>query len=236
MHRFFIGQKLKKGAEINLPSDISRQLFAVLRMKRSEIITLFDGSGQDFLSEIMEIKKGVCVVAIIEARHNKNELNRKIILFQALIKKDKMEWVAEKCTEIGVSEIVPVIASHSVKTGLNLVRLAKIAMEAAEQSGRAAVPVIHPIMPFADALRFAVDNCKKTIFLHEKADKLMIPIKHEADVLGLFIGPEGGWSEEEADAATKADFAVVSLGARVLRAETAAITASYFASREDLDS
>lgn len=236
MHRFFIEQKLKKGMKINLPSDVSRQIFFVLRMKRGEMITLFDGSDQDFLSEITEIKKGVCVAKTIDARQNKNELGRKIILFQSIIKKDKMEWIVEKCTEIGVSEIVPVIASRSVKTGLNQARLAKIAKEAAEQSGRATVPIIRPIMPFASALSLAVDNCKKILFLHAKADKLITPTRLRTDVLGLFVGPEGGWSGEEADVAAKAGFAVVSLGNRVLRAETAAIAASYFASREDLDS
>lgn len=236
MHRFFIGQKLKKGAEINLPSDISRQLFAVLRMKRGEIITLFDGSGWDFLSEITEIKKGVCAAEIMEIRQNKNELDRKIILFQALIKKDKMEWVAEKCTEIGVSEIVPMLALRSVKIGLNQARMTKIVKEAAEQSGRAIVPVIRPIMPFAEAVRFAVENCEKALFLHEKSEMLIIPSMLQTHVLGLFVGPEGGFSEEEAAIAKNAGFQAVSLGSRILRAETAAITASYFASREDLDS
>ncbi|MBI5045681.1 MAG: 16S rRNA (uracil(1498)-N(3))-methyltransferase [Candidatus Niyogibacteria bacterium] len=236
MHRFFIEQKLKKGIKINLPPDVSRQIFAVLRMKRGEMITLFDGSGQDFLSEIQEIKKGVCVAAIVEARPNKNEPSRKIILFQSLIKKDKMEWVVEKCTEIGVSEVVPVLAARSVKTGLNQARLEKIAKEAAEQSGRAVVPVIRPIAHLAEAISWAAENCEKVLFLHEKADKIITPAMFKARILGLFIGPEGGWSEEEASLADNAGFSAVSLGARVLRAETAAIIASYFMLREDLDS
>src|SRR3989338_3591691 len=139
MHRFFT-------PNLMLSKEILYQIKNVLRFKPGEKIILFDGSGYDFISEFQgESAK------VIEKVLNRREPERKIFLFQSLLKKDKMEWVFQKGTEVGVFDFIPVLSARSVKKDFNKERAEKIIREAAEQSGRAVLPQVHDVLDFKAA-------------------------------------------------------------------------------------
>jgi 16S rRNA (uracil1498-N3)-methyltransferase len=154
-----------------------------------------------------------------------------LMLALAIIKFDRMEWAIEKCTELGVSQIIPVIArrtdSHLVKAaGKRVERWQRVAREAAEQSRRAASPEIsHPITvkeaaSLTASLRILLSESEKGISL-----KQVLKASHESEVL-MALGPEGGWAEEEEAAFRQAGWIAATLGPTILRAETAAIAAT----------
>src|SRR3989338_266879 len=125
MHRFY-------SKDLELTKEISHQLKNILRFKDGERFVLFDGSGYDFISEFSEEN-----IRIVEKVLNRREPERKIFLFQSLLKKDKMEWIFQKGTEVGVFEFIPVLSARSDRKDFNQKRAEKIIKEAAEQSGRA---------------------------------------------------------------------------------------------------
>lgn len=227
MHRFFVDQKLQVGDEVKLPDNIARQVVQVLRMNAGGEIVLFNGDNFDYPATLVAEGKKEVRAKITAQEKNNHEPEAEIALFQALIKKDKLEWVAEKCTEIGIIKIVPVIAKRSVKTGVNDARLRKILKEAAEQSGRARVPEFGEIMTFENALKIATKECEIVYVAHEGVDCSQIPVRGESRKIALFVGPEGGFSDAEIRAATALGAKIISLGSTILRAETAAICGVY---------
>jgi 16S rRNA (uracil1498-N3)-methyltransferase len=247
VHRFYIEQKLQIDEEIKLPEDVAHQLAQVLRMKVGEKVTLFNGDGFEYLSEIMEGDKKRVAVKIKSRMENTREPKVSVTLFQAVIKKDKMEWVAEKATEVGATKIVPVLAERSVKNGVNEGRMRKIIKEAAEQSGRAIVPEFGKITSFEKSLKIALEECDIVYVAHlpatrlqdergqamntaqagEGVDQSQAPTSIQSHKTALFIGPEGGFSDAEIQTATALGVKIISLGSTILRAETAAVTGVY---------
>lgn len=234
--RFFIEQKIAEDASHVVVHDasIAHQVAKVLRKKEGSEIMILDGSGFEYLCVIASLSKKELDVEIIEKKKNTNDPIRQVALFQSIIKKDKMEWVFEKCTEIGVSEFTPILAEHSVKLRINPERSLHIIREATEQSRRGKIPALRDMVPLHKALSEAVsDTSKLTIVAHNDGE-----YEHISDVLAkekencpvnLFIGPEGGFSEAEIDLFKKHKCLFVSLGKTTLRSETAAIAASLFA-------
>jgi 16S rRNA (uracil1498-N3)-methyltransferase len=147
------------------------------------------------------------------------------ILYCAVLKKENFELVVQKATEIGVAKIVPVITERTVKLGINMERLHKIIVEACEQSGRGFLPEIVEPMKLEFALKGAESN-DANLFFHFSKTKISASDKISGQV-GLFVGPEGGWSDEEVNLAKDHNCKIVSFGDNVFRAETAAIIASY---------
>src|SRR3989344_1191072 len=147
----------------------------------------------------------------------------KILLCQAVIKKDNFEWIVQKCTELGVEEFVPLIAERSEKKNLNIERLRVIGKEAAEQSGRAFITKIHEPVTLEDALAGTKND--SIVF-----DASGSPLHNSSAIIhnscSVFIGPEGGWSERELELFKQRGVKIFSLGNATLRAETAAISAS----------
>lgn len=235
--RFFITQHIPEGApHVTLhDASVAHQLKKVLRKKAGSEVMLLDGSGFEYLCVISSLSPSVLELEIVEKKKNANEPLRHIALYQSIIKKDKMEWVFEKCTEIGVSEFIPLLAEHSVKLRVNSERSRKIIREASEQSRRGKIPVLTDTLPFLKAVSLAVSDKKAlNIAAHNGGN-----FPHIKDVLvreegvrpvNLFIGPEGGFSEAELASARAHDFIFVSLGTTTLRSETAAIAASLFIS------
>lgn len=234
--RFFIMQYIPEDASRMTLHDasVAYQVKKVLRKKAGSEIMLLDGSGFEYLCIISALSPAAIELEVVEKKKNANEPQRRIILYQSIIKKDKMEWVFEKCTEIGVSEFIPVLAEHSVKLRINGERSRKIIREAAEQSRRGKIPVLTDTLPFSEAAsRAASDKKALNIAAHNDGG-----FPHIKDVLAsddaltrpisLFIGPEGGFSEAELASARAHDFVFVSLGKTTLRSETAAIAASLF--------
>ena len=222
LQRFFIASKLGGTNELKLPPEVSHQLKSVLRAKTGEKIILFDGSSYDFISEFQgESAK------IVEKVLNRREPERKIFLFQSLLKKDKMEWVFQKGTEVGAAGFFPVLSARSVKKDFNKVRAEKIIKEAAEQSGRGILPQIHEVLDFKSALEFVQKERLAGVLADGNSKKHISEILKEPK-MAFFVGPEGGFTQEEVSETRECGFQVANLGRLTLRSETAAVIASAF--------
>lgn len=206
--------------------DIISQLLNVLRLGVGDRIILADGNGNECTGEISDRQKNMLVITIIERLENNNDPTVSGVLYCAILKRENFELVVQKATEIGIAEIVPLITTRTVKLDIKEERLLKIIKEAAEQSGRGRLPILHKPMKLPEAFEHAHGN--DVNFFFALSD---IPanneLLHKGMRRGLFIGPEGGWTEEEEGAARNAECSLVSLGLLTFRAETAAIVASY---------
>ena len=224
LHRFYITEVVGNKKELTINSeDLVNQVRRVFRLKKDDLIVVFDGSGSDYECSIADFGKDTITLNVVSVRRSHYMPTRDIYLYAAVVKKDTFEWIVEKATELGVTHIVPVMAERSEKKSLNEERLKKISVEASEQSGRGTVPIIHQIMTFKDSL--ANDNGLELIAFHTDAPAFSkVDIKRDVS-LGLFIGPEGGWSADEVDMFHSHEIPLVSLGNQVLRAETAAVAA-----------
>ncbi len=234
--RFFIEEKIEKDQSEIIISDTHQayKISRVLRKKTGDNIIVLDNSGFEFFCEIKQAAKKLILLKILKNKKNSNEPKFSIALHQSIIKKDKMDFVFEKCTEIGVSSFCPIVSEHSVKLSLKEERMQKILKEAAEQSRRGKIPKLFKIEKF----KTAVKNCNKediNIIFHEKEKRNFLInflinnkeiIKNGNKEINLFVGPEGGFSDEEIKIAKAAGFNIFSLGKRTLRAETAAIFSS----------
>lgn len=237
MHRkFFIDFEIGDSQRVELvDKDLLHQLISVFRAKLGDEIILLDNSGFEFKGMIKGIGKEEVLVNIID-KTKKEDVKVGVSVFQSLIKKDNVELVLEKCTETGVVRFVPILAERSVKSNLNFERLNKIAKEASEQSGRVKMPQISEIIGFKKAVSMSSEEKDVVNFIfHEESDyccdRLSCAfLQHFKDVkkINIFIGPEGGFSDEEVELAKKGGFYVLSLGDLVLRSETAAIVSSFF--------
>ena len=230
--RFFITQPIVIDKELVITdAGMCRQVAKVLRKKAGDEITVLDGSGNECVVLIKEMRKDVLVGEVLVCKKNDREPAIPLVLYQSVLKKDKMEWVFEKGTEIGVTEFVPFLSEHSVKLGVNAVRAHAIVREAAEQSQRGKIPGIAETMAFDAALERAQASGYVNIIAHNIGEfgdiREYAKTTAEEKGINVFIGPEGGFSEDEIARASQRGFHVVSLGDRVLRAETAAIVACF---------
>ncbi len=225
LHRFFAGPGAIAGNEVVLSDkETLNQIKKVLRLRVGDKAVFLDGSGKEYMTVIREISNSAISGDIEEAAENKNEPELKIVLCQALCKKDKFEWVLQKGTEVGVSEFIPILAERSEKLGLNRGRAEKILKEAAEQSERGIIPKLSEIQKLEYTLK---NSLGEKIIL----DKSGEPIKNYQlsiinSQLHIFIGPEGGWTPEELALAKENGAKIVSIGKTVLRAETAGLVAA----------
>ncbi|OGF64154.1 hypothetical protein A2661_00200 [Candidatus Giovannonibacteria bacterium RIFCSPHIGHO2_01_FULL_45_24] len=230
MHRFYLPQELNKEILVVRDRSVIHQIRDVLKIRKGEQAVFFSGApeylGFDFVFELKNIEAGSAALMLREKLENTREPSKKLILYQSLVKKDKFEWVLEKATEIGVSEIAPVISARSEKKSLNTERCAAILKEAAEQSGRAVIPKLHPVVFFERAVGQAGLSGAKTYFAAVSEKENMMRGAGDRQ-MNLFVGPEGGWEEREIFAAGRANFEIISLGRLTLRSETASVVAAY---------
>lgn len=219
----------------------AKYLADVLRMQTGECICLCDGARTDFTGKITELTRGRVTVELIRREPNQTEPPYEAIMYQALVKGDKMDMIIQKSVELGVSKIVPVSCIRSIVRLENkdidkkIARWQKIAEEAARQCGRGAIPRIAAPISFAEALDEAV-NKSDLVFLPWEGEKSR-PLSALLDefaaklpsekpglpVLSFFIGPEGGFDPVEIDRAASSSVKTVTLGRRILRTETAGI-------------
>ena len=148
---------------------------------------------------------------------------KKVFLIQSIIKKDKFEWIAQKATELGVTDIIPVISERSEKRGLDEKRLQKIIIEATEQSGWGRVPTLHEITSLEEVLQ-KLEGQKVSVYA---LDMDGTAYEKEQGSVAICIGPEGGWGEQDKKICEKYSVKSISIGESVLRAETAAIIGVY---------
>jgi 16S rRNA (uracil1498-N3)-methyltransferase len=209
--------------------DLVNQIRNVLRFEVGDKIILGDGKMNEVLVEISEMTKDFINAKILEVRLNKNEPQKGIILYCAILKRENFELVCQKAVEIGVCEVVPIICARTVKFGLKEERLKKIIKEAAEQAGRGIVPKLGQTISLGKAMVQAKNNDFNLFFDANGVDLVNIkPVLAEAKKIGIFIGPEGGWEGKEIEVArNEENFKIISLGKLTLRAETAAIIGSY---------
>ena len=227
-HRFIGNFDLSKKELFISDADFINQAKNVLRLKTGDELILCDGKLDEAVAEISLLTKDKVELAIIETRKNENESENHVSLYCSILKKENFEIVVQKAVEVGVKEIAPIIAVRTVKFGLNYERLNKIIKEAAEQSERGILPKLDEAISFDEAVKQAKSANDLNLFFQAGYPLLghsMSKLKKN----GVFIGPEGGWTEEEIKIAQSNGFTFVGLSKTTLRAETAAIVASYWA-------
>lgn len=226
IHRFIVDLDIKKEEHLITDPELVKQIGKVLKLLPGEKVVISSGVGSEAVCEIAKVEKGEVGLVGCVRRENKTEPKHPVVLCLAILKKDNFELAIQKAVEVGATEIVPVVTARTVKLGLAHSRLQKILKEAAEQSGRAVVPHLEEPISFADALFRA--NRKGTVIFCDTSEgaKSVAEVKPKGASY-IFIGPEGGWSDEEREAAAENDAVFVHLAPTVLRAETAAILATY---------
>lgn len=222
LHRFFVEKKIMKGESVPITdAKLLHQWRAVLRLKTGGEVILFDGSGIDYRCEFASLEKREAVCGVLEEMKESARPTQTLVLFASLIKKDRFEWLMEKATELGVSEIRPVIADRSEVKKLNLERGRDILKEATEQSGWGSIPTLHGAIELQAVLK---EQNGMSLLAFDRDGK---PFKKEewsnGTSIGVFIGPEGGWSARELALFGEQRTPVCSLGTSTLRAETAGV-------------
>jgi 16S rRNA (uracil1498-N3)-methyltransferase len=230
IHRFIGDYDLsKKEVKITNPENI-KQIKGVLRMKKGDVIMLSDGKGVSAEITIDSISPDKIMCKINKPAAAKSfGTAKQVNLYLAILKKENFELAVQKAVECGVSNITPIITERTIKTGLNMERLEKIILEASEQCGRDIVPTLFPILKFENALAYGIGAGEKIIF-HVGENNLYKP-NQSAKSVSIFIGPEGGFTDNEIALAKESNYKVASLGPLTLRGETAAIVATYRAVR-----
>jgi len=225
--RIYQNRTLQINDQFELDKATSHRLSTVLRLKTEKSIILFNGDGFEYLATITPFKRHALFVHIIEKIEKNLESPLKIHLGQGLSKGDKMEFVVQKATELGVTSITPLLSERTV-VHLNSERLenknehfTKVAIHASEQCGRTQVPTIEKV---CDLKQWAFERAESTrLVLSPTASQTLKAISLEKKSIALLIGPEGGLTEAEVEFACKKGFQAIALGPRILRTETAAI-------------
>jgi 16S rRNA (uracil1498-N3)-methyltransferase len=232
LHRFIGDWSLGEGNITIYDQAIISQIRNVFRMKVGDQIILADGDGQEAISTIKVLSKDHLEVLVEEYRAAKKESEFETVLYCAILKKENFELVVQKATELGIKKIVPVVSQRTVKLGLRLDRLEKIAREASEQSGRGVVPAISDPIDFSLAISNLSDSSQTVIF-EESGEIFSSKIFGRSKVRAGFVGPEGGWTEEEIKLAKTSGVKVVRISSFTLRAETASILAAFLLGSND---
>lgn len=217
------------GETIELSEEVAHHVGVVLRMKEGDNLTLFCGNNNEFSATIATVHKKKIHVNILSACHSNKESSLEIHLIQGVSKGDRMDFVVQKAVELGVSSITPIITARcAVK--LDEVRKVKkqqqwqaIAIAACEQSGRNQLPTINPIISWSEYL--SNNNNYLKIALSPTGSLKWREMENIEQKIQLLIGPEGGLNDEESTTLTAHKFLFLKLGPRILRTETAAISA-----------
>ena len=230
MPRFFLSEP-PVGDQATLTGEDAAHISRSLRMTVGEALTLCDGQGTDYESEITGITAQSVSVHITAAHPSIGEPDVRVVLYQGLPKGDKMEWIVQKAVELGAAEVVPFAAARSISrpdgasAGKKVARWQKIADEAAGQSHRGTLPKVGALISFSEALRAAA-ACERILFCYEGGgEALRTILQEQPKSIAVFIGPEGGFAPEEVAAAEAAGAVRISLGTRILRTETAPLAA-----------
>jgi len=231
MARFFAPKENIRGGFIYIDGREARHILNVMRLKEKDKVIVFDGSGAEYRGFIKKTKSTSLTVEIIERRLPKKELLPKITLAQCIPKKQKMDYIVEKATELGVSEIIPIISERVIvelneqKAQEKLNRWRKIALEASKQCGRSEIPKIAKVEKFYRSLDRVNDYdaallaclSENTIPLEKAISRIQV-----GSVI-VFVGPEGDFTPEEITMAKDTNCRFVYLGRRVLKSDTAPI-------------
>lgn len=227
--RIYQSSPLSNNSTVNLSTDAFGHVVRVLRLSDGDTITLFNGSGDDFSATLTNVSKKSAQAVITAINPINNESPLTLHLGQGISRGDRMDFTLQKSVELGVSVITPLFTERcGVKlTGDRLTKKLeqwqKIVIAACEQSGRSKVPEVMAPITLTQWLEQQTDALK--INLHPKAQHTIMGLTPQTNNIRLLIGPEGGLSDEEIAAAKNAEFIDVLIGPRILRTETAALTA-----------
>ncbi|MBU0597415.1 16S rRNA (uracil(1498)-N(3))-methyltransferase [Patescibacteria group bacterium] len=229
--RFYLPQvNITNDQIIISDKEIIDQLTKVLRLKTNDLFIVFAPQAEYQLA-LKEIGDKTAIATIIETQPAMREPGQKLTLYQSLLKKDNFEWILQKGTELGISCFVPMITNHTIVREISenkLKRYHKILTEATEQCGGRQVPELKNLLPFNQAIAAAAQQPGQKLIAWEGQTDSTLEEKLDPNVqyYHIFIGPEGGFSPQEVELAKHDNFTPVSLGNRILRAETAAIAAA----------
>ena len=234
MFQFFINTEVTGNSVILTGSSVNH-IKNVLRMRQGDEIKVCDITGDTYITSITRIERDEVEASVILKEDRRTELFSDIVLFQGIAKGERMESIIEKTTELGVKKIVPVqmkycVARFDEKKALHKVeRYQKIALSAAKQCKRSFVPEIGNVVDFKGALEQASELSRILVpYEHAEgmeASRAAFASLQKNATIGVFIGPEGGFDESEISALIENRATVFSLGTRILRTDTAAITA-----------
>jgi 16S rRNA (uracil1498-N3)-methyltransferase len=220
LHRFYVGDEVELKHDFWLHDErLQYQWAKVLRFRDGQEVVLFNDTHER-MYKIAEIKRDETHLLHVTDFERKTP-KKDVYLLWSLLKKDKNDWVLQKCTELGVSHFIPLLAERSEKTGFNLERAQKIVIEAAEQCGRSNIPAVRePLL-----VETAIDELKDEASLYICEQDGIDSAESSENPLGVLIGPEGGWSDREKSLFTAKGLKHLNLHDFTLRAETAAVTA-----------
>ncbi|WP_263261338.1 16S rRNA (uracil(1498)-N(3))-methyltransferase [Pseudomonas sp. RIT-PI-S] len=226
LSRFFVDLPLALG-EHSLPEAQAHYIGRVLRLAEGDRVQLFNGLGQEYLATLLQVGKKTLSVQVDEVLPGLPESPLRIHLGQGLSRGERMDWAIQKATELGVTELTPIVSERcevrlkDERADKRLAHWRQVAISACEQSGRSFVPVIHPPLALADWI--AQCEAELKLVLHPVSAPLA---SHAAPAsLAFLIGPEGGLNEAEVEQAQRGGFHPARLGPRVLRTETAPVVA-----------
>ena len=234
MYQFFVDPGQIQGTRITITGKDVNHIKNVLRMKKGEEISVSNGlDGKEYRCGIEELLEDEVICTLRFVKEEGLELPSRVFLFQGLPKADKMELIIQKAVELGVYQVIPVSCKRAVvkldekKEKSKLTRWQGIAEAAAKQSKRGIIPEVKNVMTMKEAISYS-KCCLVRIIPYELAEgmektKEIIGSLKPGEDIAVFIGPEGGFEKSEVDFATSLKYKLVSLGKRILRAETAAI-------------
>jgi 16S rRNA (uracil1498-N3)-methyltransferase len=228
--RVHVPEPLTAGRRHAIEGDAANHIARVLRLKPGDALTVFDGRGGEFAARIEALRKRAVVVEVKERSASERESPLSLTLAQGISRGERMDWVVQKATELGATRIVPLLTERSVvrldatQSERKRAHWQSIAVAACEQSGRNRIPEIAVPLRLADFLREAAPRVTR-VLLSPAGSLRISDLKRSEAGVAVLIGPEGGLAESEQQTAVKVGFIAVRLGPRVLRTETAAVSA-----------
>ena len=231
MARFYVPQpRIEKGM-LRIEGDEVRHIRRVLRLRTGDEIIVFDGSAKEYEGMIVEDGPSSVVIRIQNIFSSKKESPLEITLAQSVLKGEKMDYLIQKATELGVKEIIPFFSSRSVplleksRSLKRHRRWERIAIEASKQCGRGVVPKIEPLQDYSEMLQNIPPNFLRLILCEKEGARLKEALEGLKEKVKVFfiVGPEGGLNQEEVGHAKEKGFIPVTLGKRILRSETASL-------------
>ncbi|MCK9201475.1 MAG: 16S rRNA (uracil(1498)-N(3))-methyltransferase [Gallionella sp.] len=229
MPRFYCPPPLPEQGSFDLPPDAAHHASRVLRLREGDVVEIFDGAGNERCGKIAQISGKHVTIGDLSATNSERESPLRVVLAQAMASSEKMDWVVQKATELGVTEIQPLDTERSVarlsaeRAEKRLEHWRQVAVSACEQCGRNVLPEIHAPLDIMAWLRQTQGAAEtKFILLPQGATSLHAQPKPTAGVV-LLIGAEGGFTAAESESALQCGYTAIRMGARVLRTETAAV-------------
>ena len=232
MNRFYHSKPINLNETIVMDGFASHHALKVMRLKNNDQLILFNGDGSDYTGQVINITKRQVEVSIKSKKNIGSESNLKVIILQALTSSDKMDLIIQKTTELGISEIQPIVCERSIvkikkdKIDKKLSHWRQVAIAACEQCGRAEIPKIREPENIIKYLERVMESDKDTkiILSPEAAQSLDNIIPNSKQAIKVLIGPEGDFTKQELDFSIQKGFSPIKIGPRILRTETAPIT------------